>query len=129
MDPHQRIALEAVRVNPEDGRLHYLLGTVQAMLGKMAAAADTLTTAVLLLPNDIEVRAAQGGLLARLGRHDEAVAVFDKFGPDDFRTPELLSLAAQSYDAVGRPTKARRLREIRQERFPDRPVDTRKGAN
>lgn len=64
---------EAVQMDEQEGRSHWLLGIVCAYLDDMKAAERHSHRALMLNPNDANAMATYGGTLAMLGRHEEGL--------------------------------------------------------
>ena len=72
IDCKTRIDL-AMTIDPEDSRIHWLLGYVHRYLREFDDEKRQLERALSLNPNDANVRATYGAALAGLGQHEEGV--------------------------------------------------------
>lgn len=67
------MALEAVEMEPEDGRCRWLLGMICRFSGDTEGEEQQYLRALALNPNDANALATYGILLVALGRHDEGI--------------------------------------------------------
>ena len=72
IDCKTRIDL-AMTIDPDDSRIHWLLGYVHCYLREFDDEKRQLERALSLNPNDANVRATYGAALAGLGQHEEGV--------------------------------------------------------
>ena len=73
LEASRRMAEGAVEVDPDDGRAHWLLGMICASCLDLASEERHYLRAMALNPNDANVRASYGVLLAALGRPEEGI--------------------------------------------------------
>jgi len=67
----------AIVVNPQQGRLHNLLGMALAALGRPHEALASFDTAIMVAPQLISAYGARGDALVTLGRFEEAIENYD----------------------------------------------------
>ncbi|MFN3844322.1 MAG: BTAD domain-containing putative transcriptional regulator [Paracoccaceae bacterium] len=65
---------QALALDPDDGRIHWLLAFLHAYLREFDEEKLRLERALALNPNDANVRSAYGSVLACLGQHEEGVS-------------------------------------------------------
>jgi tetratricopeptide (TPR) repeat protein len=69
----------ALKLAPEDASLWFTLGMTYARTKEWGAAVEHLTKAIELDPENRSYRRHLGFALARAGRHDESLAVFERY--------------------------------------------------
>ena len=65
---------QALALDPDDGRIHWLLAFLHSYLREFDEEKLRLERALALNPNDANVRSAYGSVLACLGQHEEGVS-------------------------------------------------------
>jgi len=68
-----RMAREAIKMDDQDGRIHWLLGVASSYLGELDAEGVHYRRALQLNPNDANVLVTYGGYLVATGRHEEGI--------------------------------------------------------
>ena len=74
----KEVLLEGVELFPEDGKLWYQLGTVDIQLQNLPEAEKSLRKSILVSGGTISVRNSLIGVLARLGKQQEALELRDQ---------------------------------------------------
>ncbi len=64
---------QALAIDPDDGRIHWLLATVHSCLREFDDEKRQLERALFLNPNDANAKASYGTALASLGQHEEGL--------------------------------------------------------
>lgn len=64
---------QALAIDPDDGRIHWLLASVHGYLREFDDEKRQLERALALNPNDANAKASYGSALAALGQHDEGL--------------------------------------------------------
>ena len=105
-------AKEAVGINPDDPRLHALLGQCLDAAGDDIGALKAFRRSFELSPRDPAVAVEAGRLLAKGGRFEEAIQILEKAARLDPLMPEPHALLAAAWERLGRKEEAARERAI-----------------
>ena len=105
-------AREAIAINPDDPRLHALLGQCLDGSGDDVGALRAYRRSFELNPGDPSVAVEAGRLLAKGGRFEEAIEILEKAARLDPLMPEPHRLLAAAWERLGNGQNAARERAI-----------------
>ena len=96
-DQAEQITRTALSVDPQSVPTHKVLAAIQVRTGRAKLAAETITAAMLLAPDDPDLLLSAGEIYAHLGNHAQAIRPLHRLIDLHPRNPPAQALLVQAY--------------------------------